>query len=296
MAFAGESARKTLRTSLLWHLKTHLAVDEQPLQTAAIHCRQRAAYAGCGVQSDREALRRRQQNAQRLLEPLEVVIPFAEHLTFRADQTRYRRDHAKYLGMIAVLALLHQHQREQIAQASGGQNRRCVVATLEDLELANRLAAEALAGRADALLPQSRQLLAELERFVLRRAEAEGVAGGQLRFTQREARESLGWSDRSLRRHLTRLVELEYLVVYRTGRGNQRTYQLLYDSRSAGGRAHLLGLADADQLRRGPHKEESASPSKVRNGQFKRRTGTPAPPEPAASQTQSSPSGPGSCV
>jgi DNA primase len=273
-----------------------LAVDEQPPQTAAIHRRQRAAYTPCGIQADRQALRRRQQNAQRLLQPLEVLIPFAEHLTFRTDQTRYRRDHAKYLGLIASLALLHQHQRKQTTPTAGGRSRRCVIATLEDVDLANRLAAETLAARPDALLPQSQQLLSKLEGYVLRRAEAEQLARQQVRFTQREARESLGWSDRSLRRHLARLVELEYLVVYRTGRGNQRAYQLLYDSRAGQGRAHLLGLADVDQLRRGPRKEVSAGPSHGRNGQCKGRTGTPAPPEPAACQTDLNPGCPGRCA
>ena len=262
-----------------------LAVDELPLQTAAIHRRQRAAYTQQGIQADRQALRRRQQNAQRLLEPLEVIIPFAEQLTFRTDQIRYRRDHAKYLGLIASLALLHQQQRKQTTRTVGGQSRCCVIAALEDLEAANRLACEALVTQTDAILPQSRQLLSELERYVLRRAKSEAVPREDVRFTQREARESLGWSDRSLRRHLARLVELEYLVVYRTGRGNQRAYQLLYDSRAAGGHAHLLGLADVDQFRRSPRKKASTTPSHGRNGQRKGRTGTPAPPEQAPCQT-----------
>jgi DNA primase len=180
---------------------------------------------------------------------------------------------------------LHQHQRQQTTRNCGGQSRRCVVATLEDLELANRLASEALPGRADALLPQTGQLLLELERYVRQRAEAEGVPCSDVRFTQREVRESLGWSDRSLRRHLGRLVQVEYLVVYRAGRGNQRVYQLLYDSQAVDGRAHLLGLIDVDQLRKAqkpgledPRSVAIATPHEERNGQMKTRTGTPSPP------------------
>ncbi len=52
-------------------------------------------------------------NAQRLLRwPLAVVNPYAEALTFLDDRTRMRRDHAKYLTLIDVIALLRQHQRE----------------------------------------------------------------------------------------------------------------------------------------------------------------------------------------
>ena len=71
----------------------------------------------------------------------------------------------------------------------------------------------------DPLLPQTHQLLEKLAAYVARGAEAEGVVRGEVRFTQRVLRELLGWSDRALRRQLVRLVELEYVLVYRTGRG-----------------------------------------------------------------------------
>ena len=65
-----------------------------------------------------------------------MVIPFAEQLTFRTDQIRYRRDHAKYLSLIASLALLHQYQRKRVTHRSESR----VVATLDDARVANRLA------------------------------------------------------------------------------------------------------------------------------------------------------------
>ena len=51
------------------------------------------------------------RNAQSLLQPLKVVNPFADQLTFLDDKTRSRRDHMKYLTLIRAIALLHQHQR-----------------------------------------------------------------------------------------------------------------------------------------------------------------------------------------
>ena len=68
------------------------------------------------------------------------MIPFAEQLTFRTDQVRYRRDHAKYLSLIATIALLHQYQRQRITRRGEA----CVVATLDDARLANQLAAATL--------------------------------------------------------------------------------------------------------------------------------------------------------
>jgi hypothetical protein len=69
-----------------------------------------------------------------------------------------------------------------------------------------------------------------------------------VRFTQREVREALGLSDRQLRRHLARLVELEYVVCHRTGSGNSRDYTLIYDGQGKTGQRFMLGLVDAQNL------------------------------------------------
>ena len=108
-----------------------LSVNEQPQQTAAIHQRQRAAYTRDGLASEAQVVRTRHQCAQRLLEPLGVVIPWADKLTFRTDQTRYRRDHAKYLSLIAALTLAasvsaagdHAHARWSERALRGGHAR-----------------------------------------------------------------------------------------------------------------------------------------------------------------------------
>ncbi len=116
-----------------------LSVCEQPKQTATIHARSARPICRRPIRPvtrrSAQAVQLRHQHAQRLLEPLPVVIPFAEQLTFRTDQVRYRRDHAKYLCLIATIALLHQYQRQRITRHGES----CVVATLDDARLANRL-------------------------------------------------------------------------------------------------------------------------------------------------------------
>ncbi len=62
-------------------------------------------------------------------------------------------------------------------------------------------------------------------------------------------RESLGWGDFAIRRHLLRLVTLEFVLAFRTGHGNQREYQLLYSSDQQNTFQLLHGLADPRQLR-----------------------------------------------
>jgi hypothetical protein len=228
-----------------------LHVNESPDQTAAIHQRQRAAYTldGNSLADQCERIRRVHRNAQWLLEPLPVVIPWAEQLTFRHDQTRMRRDHAKYLSLIASITLLHQHQRARKSRAGDSQSREYLEATLDDAELANRLASEVMGQSLDALLPQTRQLLLLINDHVGHRSRNEQRLRSQIRFTQRELREAFGWGDFQLRRHLSRLIDLEYVLSYRTGARNQREYQLLYEGQGRDGEKFLLGLADVAKLK-----------------------------------------------
>jgi len=227
-----------------------VAANEQAQQTAAIHQRQRSTFQQAIQDALRQPLVARHQNAQRLLEPLSVIMPWADRLTFRTDQVRYRRDHAKYLSLIASIALLHQYQRQRVTRRADGAERTSVVASLDDLALANRLATAVLSEPVDSLLPATRQLWTELTQWVTEHARQQHLDVGEIRFSQRQLRDALERGDRGLRRHLARLVELEYVAVQRTGRGNLRVYQLLVgggDSAMSG--LSPLGLVDVEQLR-----------------------------------------------
>jgi hypothetical protein len=154
-----------------------------------------------------------------------------------------RRDYEKYLSLIATITLLHQYQRAHHEDHEG-----YIVATLDDVALANRLAGEVLGQSLDDLLPQTRQLLVLIDDHVSNRSRQEQKPRSELRFTQRELREAIGWSDFQIRKHLARLVDLEYVLAYRTGHGNQRNYQLLYDGQGRDGSPFLLGLIDTKEL------------------------------------------------
>lgn len=144
------------------------------------------------------------------------------------------------------------YQRQQTTCTREGTPERCVIATLEDLQRANQLASAALAPRLDALLPQTCQLLEQLHAYVTERCAQAQVPRHELRFSQRELRAALGWQDRALRRQLARLVELEYVVAYRTGRGNQRVYQWWPAALDTADSATRLGLTDVAHLSPGP--------------------------------------------
>ena len=227
-----------------------LSVNESRQQTQAIHQRQRQqrTLQGLAARSERDAVIRLQQNAQRLLKPLAVVNPYAEQLGFVDDRTRARRDHDKYLTLIDTLALLHQHQRPiKTLSTAHGAPLQYVEVIPEDIQTANRLAAEALGRSLDELPPQTRRLLQLIQAWVNEQCTRLAVARNAYRFSRRELREHSHWSDTALKVHLARLVELEYLRVHRAG-GQMYHYELCYQGEGAQGERFLLGLIDPSTL------------------------------------------------
>jgi DNA primase catalytic core len=204
-----------------------LSVNEDREQTQAIHKLQREQQTLEGLirRQERKEIVRRHQNAQRLLKPLYVANPYANELTFPDNCTRMRRDHVKYLTLIRVIALLHQHQRP-INTARGVTY---IEATGEDIQTADRLMKELLARSLDELPPQTRKLLSLIEAMVAGRT-------GFL-FSRRDVRDHTGWGATQIRIHLDRLREMEYLIAHHGGRGLSYVYEL----NLAGENDHLAG-------------------------------------------------------
>jgi hypothetical protein len=166
------------------------------------------------------------RNAQRLLEPLPVVIPDTETIKFPDTATRHRRDHQKLLSLICASALLHQRQRSIGTVEVGGSTVRYVEAAHDDVVLGTALAEKVLGHAGDDLAPQTRRLLGAARTQVLARSETDDVDPAAVSFTRRELRELLGWSEHQVRIGLARLVTLEYLVVVSGGVGRQHRYLL----------------------------------------------------------------------
>src|SRR5690606_32097360 len=147
------------------------------------------------------------RNAQRLLRPLPVVNPYARELRFLDHQTRTRRDHTKYLGLIRTIALLHQYQRQVQEGEHRGEKIRYIEATRQDIALANRLAHEVLGRSLDELPPQTRRLLELVDEMVRGETERLGIERADFRFSRRQVREYTGWGNTQLKIHLHRLEE-----------------------------------------------------------------------------------------
>jgi DNA primase len=211
-----------------------LTVDEGREQTRAIHDRQRASQTLDGLLAGAEAgaARRLHQDAQRLIEPLAVVNPHARSLAFADGTVRTRRDHVKYLTLIAAITLLHQHQRPVKTATRGESVIRYVETAPADIALADKLAAEILGPALGELPPGTRRLLDAIAGYVTARSRAEGTDAGLVRFTRRQLREALSFGDTQLKVHLARLADYELVIARRTGSGGF-SYELAWQPESA---------------------------------------------------------------
>ena len=222
-----------------------LYLDESAAQTDRVQHAQRAAKTVEAI-SRRErgrALERTHQNAQRLLDPVAVAIPFAEKLTFPNSWLRTRRDNLRMLNLIEAVAFLHQHQRPRHRLQSGAEY---IEATVEDYAIAYSLATTALGFGLDELRKPARDLLALIEGKAKAIAEERGATLAAVTFMRRDVRSWSGLPNHQVKLAMHELEELEYIEVDKAPRGSRFVYRLVADAKSR--QVPLTGLLTPVEL------------------------------------------------
>ncbi|MBN2132511.1 MAG: toprim domain-containing protein [Sedimentisphaerales bacterium] len=247
-----------------------LTVDESREQTERIHALQRKARTleGLKLKKQRQKTLNVLRNIQRLLQPVDVVNPWADQLTFTAERTRTRRDHEKYLTLIDAIALLHQHQRprekvDPSTELGTGEGGEFIRVTLDDIELANRIAPELLGRSLDELPPQSRRLLDHIKALVRDICKREDIEQHLALFSRRQLCESTGWTYSQVKRHLIRLQELEHTIPRYGGMGSTMRYELLVDANETADTAPQIGLLHVAKLRESDSTTITRTPSEA---------------------------------
>ena len=100
----------------------------------------------------------------------------------------------------------------------------------------------------DELPPQTRRLLELLDGWVTKESERLKKGRADVRFTRKAVRDFTGWHNTQASIHLSRLVEMEYLLVHRGGRGQSFEYELVYEGQGKEGQPFCPGLIDVDSL------------------------------------------------
>lgn len=204
-----------------------IGTDESDEQTKRIHEAQRAKYTLEGIRSKREVVPRivqRHRAAQLLLEPVAVVTPFAHALDFPAHRMRLRRDHERFLDLIASVAFLRQYQKQRKHDGA----LEYIEADREDYRIAYGVMVHGVLEQTLRELPRAAGRLLELiRRHVTERAAADGVEAIEVTFTQRALREALGVGHSWLKQNLRHLVEYEYVDLTSGGSARKRGFYRL---------------------------------------------------------------------
>lgn len=204
-----------------------IGTDESDEQTRRIHEAQRAKYTLAGIRAKREVvprIARRHWAAQLLLEPVAVVNPFAHALDFPAHRMRLRRDHERFLDLIASVAFLRQYQKTRKHDGA----LEYIEADLEDYRIAYGVMVHGVLEQTLRELPRAAGRLLELIRsYVATRAKREGIEAVEVTFTQRALREALGAGHSWLKQNLRHLVEYEYVDLASGGSARKRGFYRL---------------------------------------------------------------------
>jgi DNA primase len=171
-------------------------IDESEEQTGRIVQSILKEVSGSGIrQAEREAIRQRWRDAIRLLEPAEVIIPYAGRVEIPSSPIRIRRDVRRLVDVVRVVAWLHQYQRER-----DGEGR--ILASEEDFATALSLVSESLTRAWKTLTPSEEKVLSAIKKLPehLRRSG----------FRRRDLKVP-GVSDRQVKEVLKSLTENGYL-------------------------------------------------------------------------------------
>ena len=223
-----------------------LYLDATEQQTARIMSRQRKARTLAGLTQDsrKETTLRVHRNAQRLLRPLNIVIPFADEINFPTQWLRTRRDHERFLSLLEIVAFLHQHQRPIRTNDNGAEY---IEATVEDYAITYDLAATVFVQSVHDLTKPARDLYERIKAMVKRDLQQLDISQKDYWFTRRNIREYTRLPDHQIKRTIRQLEDLEYLDVRRSCNGGKHRYRLPSQSAVP---ALFEGLTTAEELRK----------------------------------------------
>jgi len=195
--------------------------DESRAQTQRIHENQRHKYSLQRLKTggaEVELIVRTHRAAQRLLTKRNIVNDFAPLLDFPTSLMRTRRDHDRFLDLIACVCFVRQFQKreEQDGELS------FIRCDSEDYRIAYHIMVDGVLSSTLRELPAGSQLLYDQIRALAREESAkEKIGASQVSMTQRQIREYTGLSHMSVKLAVRQLVDYEYLVVSRGG--NERS-------------------------------------------------------------------------
>ena len=213
--------------------------------TERIHDNQRKQFSldGWKENKGRETAIRVHRNAQRLLKPLKVNIPFYKKLSFPTSWTTTRRHNKRFLSLLSVIALTFQHQKE-IKTFEG---EKYIDANENEYRIAYNLVKDILKITLSPLSKEAQDLLDIASKLVQEQADLIGIESSDYVFTRRQLREFAGWTAYKINKCLNELFQMEYLEKVGGRTGSSFRYRIL-NNPSEKNLNPLAGLTHPDEL------------------------------------------------
>ncbi|GAA3913129.1 DNA primase [Chitinophaga oryziterrae] len=177
-----------------------LYVDSSKEQDKAIMDYQTRLSAGVINHSGEHAIKALYRNIQQVLQPVQVVNPYAHYIQLPEQIFKPRRTMTLLLSFIETVTFYHQYQREV---KRDGQGQSYIVSTPADITAAFQLLKEVLFSKGDELANATRNFLEQLKVYLQQH--------GQESFTPQQIRQQFRLHPRSLQRYIRELHQYGYL-------------------------------------------------------------------------------------
>jgi hypothetical protein len=191
-------------------------LDESETQDQRIMDYQRKQSAGKTNKEQEQKAAELLRNCQSILEPIQVVNPYAEVLQIPKEVFKPRRTNNHYLQFIEVITFYHQYQREQKVNKATGEL--YIETTLEDIAEANELLKEVLLRKSDELSGACRNYFENLKSYLEKESKSQ--------FTNREIRKALRVNPNNQKRYNLSLLSNYYIQKVKGKSATGYTYEI----------------------------------------------------------------------
>jgi len=192
-------------------------IDESKEQDEKIMEYQRSISAGKINKAEENRIKEFLQNVQRIMQPVQVINPYAEFLKIPDEVLKPRRSNAHYLHFIEAITFYKQHQREKKTDQVTGEI--YIETTLEDIEEANELMKDVLLRKADELSGATRNYFEQLKALLQEQKQST--------FTNKEIRKALRLPGTTVRRYHNELLQNGYIKLQESKKQKGYCYEIV---------------------------------------------------------------------
>jgi DNA primase len=188
-------------------------IDTTPEQDKRILQYLQQLSAGTVNQSEANTIKEKLKNVQRMLRPIKVRNPFAQHINLPEAVFKPRRSMMLLLSFIETITFYHQYQRESKVDTQTGEL--YIETTVQDVEYAFKLMKEILFSKGDELSGACRKFFEQLKAH-LKKEQHESFYSSQVR-------KALRMNPNNLKRYLFELSR--YGLVKITGGSKYKGFE-----------------------------------------------------------------------